>query len=84
MEFVHGAVQDGGYQDSDDAHKDQPAEQGVKSGKDFAWHRIQVSERAHAGEDHGSIGESIHPVHSFEAMIAAHSDEEGRAGDSNA
>ena len=77
MEFVHQAMADGGQDDSRDAEKQQPAEQGVATGKEFSSTRLQRCERAHAGKDHCRVREGIQPVKVFEKVITRHADAQG-------
>ena len=84
MEFVEGAVEDGREQKGDDGDEDEAAKERVDSREDFPAVSIEISQRPHAGENHGGIREGIRPGHLFKKMIANHPNNQSDGGDTRA
>lgn len=71
-------------QDSHRAKKNDAAKEGIKAGENLAAIRMQISQRPHAGQNHGGIGKRIHPIHAFEEMITHHANAESDDDNSQA
>lgn len=83
MEFVDEAVEKRGKDNGNDGDKDEAAKQRVDARENFPGVGIQISQGAHAGEDHRSIRESIRPRHLLQDVVAEHANEEGDCGDAS-
>jgi hypothetical protein len=63
-------------------HDNQPGEDRVRAGKDFAGSGLELAEWPHAGEDHGCVHIRVRKRHALEVAITSHADEETAQGES--
>lgn len=81
MEFVQETEDDRGHDDAYDRNERQSAEQGVKTGKQFAGVGLQGGHGSHAGQNHRGVEEGVDPGKFLQAVIANHADAQANGDD---
>jgi len=74
MHAVKKAVYGGRQDDTNGGNKNDPAEQGIKGGKQFSRCRCNFHYRSHTAEDHAGIVQRVYPADMRGKVIACRTD----------